>query len=77
MFATNVQRPANYEPLIKSPLPHTYLNAQQLPKNWDWRSVNGTNFLSTTRNQVRLMDGAWTCGMAALCERSRQCWLHQ
>ena len=23
----------------------------QIPENWDWRSVNGTNFLSVSRNQ--------------------------
>jgi cathepsin X len=50
-FATNVTPDPSYRPLIKSPLPQTLLNAETLPKNFDWRNVNGTNFLSQTRNQ--------------------------
>ena len=41
----------NYKPLIASPLPQTYLAEDDLPESFDWRSVNGTNFLSMTRNQ--------------------------
>jgi len=36
---------------ITLPLPHTYIKVEDLPSVWDWRSVNGTNFLSPTRNQ--------------------------
>ena len=37
--------------LIKSPLPHTYINENDLPATWDWRNVNGVNYLSQSRNQ--------------------------
>lgn len=53
-FATKITSSvelARYKPLILSPLPHTYLREDDLPENFDWRSVNGTNFLSLTRNQ--------------------------
>ena len=38
-------------PRSSSPLPHTYLDEDDLPDSFDWRNVNGTNFLSSTRNQ--------------------------
>jgi len=36
---------------ITEPLPHTYLKKEDMPADWDWRSVSGINYASTTRNQ--------------------------
>jgi len=36
---------------ITEPVPWEYLKPEDIPQNWDWRNVNGTNFLSATRNQ--------------------------
>lgn len=34
-----------------TPEPHTYLNVNDLPPSFSWNRVNGTNYLSTVRNQ--------------------------
>lgn len=36
---------------LVTPQPHTYLDTQALPQDFTWGEVNGTNYLSTLRNQ--------------------------
>ena len=56
--------PSNNVPqVIKSPLPYTYLLESELPRHFDWRSVNGTNFVTVDLNQHVPV----YCG---------SCWLH-
>jgi hypothetical protein len=39
-------------PSVTSPRPHEYLDLNTIPQNWDWRNVNGTNFVTKVRRIV-------------------------
>lgn len=44
-------RHADRSTLVTSPRPHDQLDVAALPKNFDWRNVNGTRFVTISRNQ--------------------------
>ena len=46
-----IRRTASPPQKILSPLPSETVSDDQVPENWDWRNVNGTNYMSVNVNQ--------------------------
>lgn len=43
--------PAKVDEVVKLPRPHEYLDINSLPRSFDWRNINGTNYCSKVLTQ--------------------------
>lgn len=39
------------EPVVTTRMPHEYLKVTDVPSRWDWRNVNGTNYVAKVMTQ--------------------------
>ena len=79
MIGGLIPTPADFKYVVKTPEPHTYLKASDIPKSWDWRnaSIDGMaarNWVTKSINQhiPQYCGSCWAMGStSALADRIR------